>query len=80
MPPRQSWAVVRICDSGPGIPDAIRDRIFFPLVSGREGGSGLGLTIAQNFVSQHDGTITIETRPGATCFTILLPVHDAGNG
>jgi two-component system, NtrC family, nitrogen regulation sensor histidine kinase GlnL len=72
--------VVRVCDNGPGIPDAIRERIFFPLVSGREGGSGLGLTIAQNFVSQHDGTITVESRPGETCFTILLPVNDSGNG
>lgn len=72
--------VVRICDSGPGIPEAIRERIFFPLVSGREGGSGLGLTIAQNFVNQHDGTITVDSRPGATCFTILLPVDEAGNG
>lgn len=65
---------VSIGDNGPGIPESIRERIFYPLVSGREGGSGLGLTIAQNFVSQHHGTISVESKPGATCFTVLLPV------
>ena len=59
----------------PGHSGDIRDRIFYPLVSGREGGSGLGLTLAQNFISQHHGTITFESRPGRTCFWILLPVH-----
>jgi len=72
--------VVRIRDNGPGIPESIRERIFFPLVSGREGGSGLGLTIAQNFVTQHHGTIAVESRPGDTCFTIVLPVDDSGHG
>ena len=67
--------VVQIADNGPGIPEDLRDRIFFPLVSGREGGSGLGLTLAQTFVSQHHGTIEVETGPGRTCFTVLLPVE-----
>jgi two-component system nitrogen regulation sensor histidine kinase GlnL len=65
---------VRIIDNGPGIPESIRDRIFYPLVSGREGGTGLGLTLAQNFISQHHGTVTFESRPGKTFFCILLPV------
>ena len=65
---------VRIADNGPGIPEAIRDRIFYPLVSGREGGSGLGLTLAQNFIAQHHGTVTFESRPGRTVFYVLLPV------
>lgn len=71
---------VSICDNGPGIPEAIRDRILYPLVSGRDNGTGLGLTIAQTFITQHHGTITYESVPGSTCFTILLPVdngHDA---
>src|SRR5580765_3878174 len=63
-----------IADNGPGIPDAIRDRIFYPLVSGREGGSGLGLTLAQAFIAQHSGAIECESVPGRTVFTILLPV------
>ncbi|MBN8511311.1 MAG: PAS domain-containing sensor histidine kinase [Burkholderiales bacterium] len=63
-----------IRDNGPGVPDAIRDRIFEPLVSGREGGSGLGLTLAQDFVQQHQGTIEFDSVPGRTDFTILIPL------
>ena len=66
---------VLIEDNGPGVPASIRDRIFFPLVSGREGGSGLGLTIAQTFVTQHNGAIECESAPGHTVFTILLPLE-----
>jgi two-component system nitrogen regulation sensor histidine kinase GlnL len=66
---------VAIADNGPGIPEALRDKIFYPLVSGREGGSGLGLTIAQTFVAQHNGTIECESVPGRTVFTILLPLN-----
>ena len=69
---------VRISDNGPGISDDIRDRIFYPLVSGREGGSGLGLMLAQNFISQHHGTVTFESAPGRTYFSVLLPIKDAG--
>ncbi len=61
-------------DNGPGIPDAIRDRIFLPLVSGREGGSGLGLTLAQHFVQQHDGHVTCDSAPGRTVFKIVIPL------
>jgi two-component system nitrogen regulation sensor histidine kinase GlnL len=63
-----------IRDNGPGVPEAIRDRIFEPLVSGRDGGSGLGLTLAQNFVQQHQGTIEFDSVPGRTDFTILIPL------
>jgi two-component system nitrogen regulation sensor histidine kinase GlnL len=66
---------LQIIDNGPGIPEEIRERIFYPLVSGREGGSGLGLTLAQNFIAQHHGMIECESRPGFTCFTILLPIE-----
>ncbi len=66
---------VSIADNGPGIPESLRDRIFFPLVSGRPGGSGLGLTIAQTFVAQHNGTIECDSVPGRTVFTILLPLE-----
>jgi two-component system, NtrC family, nitrogen regulation sensor histidine kinase GlnL len=67
---------VRIIDNGPGIPFDLQERIFYPLVSGRDGGSGLGLTLAQNFISQHHGTVTFESAPGKTFFSILLPVND----
>ena len=65
---------LHIIDNGPGISPQIRDRIFYPLVSGREGGSGLGLTLAQTFVQQHMGVIECESRPGLTDFRILLPL------
>lgn len=65
---------VKVIDDGPGIPEDIRERMFYPLVSGRQGGSGLGLTLAQSFVQQHQGTIDCESQPGQTCFTIRLPL------
>jgi two-component system, NtrC family, nitrogen regulation sensor histidine kinase GlnL len=65
---------LHVIDNGPGIPDEIKDRIFYPLVSGREGGSGLGLTLAQTFVQQHDGTIECESQSGRTEFKILIPL------
>ncbi|MDO9002740.1 MAG: nitrogen regulation protein NR(II) [Aquabacterium sp.] len=66
--------VLHIEDNGPGIPESIRDRIFYPLVSGRDGGSGLGLTLAQTFVQQHQGTIECESEPGRTVFKLLIPL------
>lgn len=66
---------LEIIDNGPGVPPELQERIFYPLVSGREGGSGLGLTLAQNFVNQHHGMIHVESAPGKTTFTILLPVQ-----
>jgi two-component system nitrogen regulation sensor histidine kinase GlnL len=65
---------LHIVDNGPGIPVEIQDRIFYPLVSGREGGSGLGLTLAQTFVQQHMGVIECDSRPGCTDFRILIPL------
>jgi two-component system nitrogen regulation sensor histidine kinase GlnL len=65
---------LHVIDNGPGVPDSIRDRIFFPLVSGREGGSGLGLTLAQTFIQQHHGLIECESEPNRTDFKILIPL------
>jgi two-component system, NtrC family, nitrogen regulation sensor histidine kinase GlnL len=65
---------LHIEDNGPGVPEDIRDRIFHPMVSGREGGSGLGLTLAQTFVQQHNGTIECDSVPGRTLFKILIPL------
>ena len=67
---------LQIIDNGPGIPADIRDRIFYPLVSGREGGTGLGLALAQSFVQQHHGSIDVESMPGCTCFTLRLPLQN----
>jgi two-component system nitrogen regulation sensor histidine kinase GlnL len=65
---------LHVIDNGPGIPESIKDRIFYPLVSGREGGSGLGLTLAQTFVQQHHGLIECESVPGRTDFKLLIPL------
>jgi two-component system nitrogen regulation sensor histidine kinase GlnL len=65
---------LHVIDNGPGVPDSIKDRIFFPLISGREGGSGLGLTLAQTFVQQHHGSIECDSMPGRTDFKILIPL------
>ena len=65
---------LHIEDNGPGVPESIREHIFYPLVSGREGGSGLGLTLAQTFVQQHQGTIECESEPGRTLFKIVIPL------
>jgi two-component system nitrogen regulation sensor histidine kinase GlnL len=64
---------LQVIDNGPGIPDDIREHIFYPLVTGRAEGTGLGLTLAQAFVHQHGGSIEFDSRPGYTCFTVLLP-------
>jgi two-component system nitrogen regulation sensor histidine kinase GlnL len=66
---------LQVIDNGPGIPEDIREKIFYPLVSGREGGSGLGLTLAQTFVQHHQGVIEVDSQPGRTCFRIVLPLH-----
>jgi two-component system nitrogen regulation sensor histidine kinase GlnL len=65
---------LHVIDNGPGVPDSIKDRIFYPLVSGRDGGSGLGLTLAQTFVQQHHGSIECDSVPGRTDFKILIPL------
>ncbi len=65
---------LHVVDNGPGVPDSIKDRIFYPLVSGREGGSGLGLTLAQTFVQQHHGLIECDSVPGRTNFKLLIPL------
>jgi two-component system nitrogen regulation sensor histidine kinase GlnL len=63
-----------IVDNGPGIPESLKDHVFFPLVSGREGGSGLGLPLAQTLVAQNHGVIEFDSVPGYTIFSIYFPV------
>lgn len=70
-------AVVQIEDNGPGVPDALRSSIFYPLVTGRANGSGLGLAVAQELVTRNGGLIEFESEPGRTVFTLLLPLGEA---
>lgn len=65
---------LQVIDNGPGIAEELRDRVFYPLVSGREGGTGLGLTLAQTYVQHHHGLIECESEPGRTVFRIVLPL------
>jgi two-component system nitrogen regulation sensor histidine kinase GlnL len=68
---------LHVVDNGPGVPDALKPHVFYPLVSGRDGGSGLGLTLAQTFVQQNEGMIDFDSRPGRTDFRIVLPLREA---
>lgn len=65
---------LHVIDNGPGVPETIKERIFYPLVTGRDGGSGLGLTLAQTFVQRHHGLIECDSAPGRTDFRILIPL------
>ena len=72
-------ASVSFEDDGPGVPEALVDSLFYPLVTGRPNGSGLGLAVAQELVTRHHGLIEFESRPGSTVFTVLLPYGDRGD-
>ncbi|WBU62956.1 two-component system sensor histidine kinase NtrB [Paracoccus aerodenitrificans] len=64
---------VEIEDDGPGVPDAIAAQIFEPFVSGRENGTGLGLSLVSKIITDHGGWLRVESRPGRTVFRISLP-------
>jgi len=63
-------------DSGPGVPSELGETIFYPLVSAREGGTGLGLAVAQDIATRHGGIIEFDSRPGRTVFSLLLPMEN----
>ncbi len=64
-----------ILDDGPGVPEDLREKMFYPLVTGRADGTGLGLSLAQEIVSRHKGRIECKSEPGNTCFTVILPLE-----
>jgi two-component system nitrogen regulation sensor histidine kinase GlnL len=70
-------ASIQFEDNGPGVLNEIRETIFYPLVSGRSDGTGLGLGIAQDLVSRHGGLIEFDSAPGRTIFVISLPMDSA---
>ena len=67
---------IDIIDNGEGIPEDLAETLFFPMVTGRADGSGLGLSIAQSLIQQHNGQIEFTSKPGETCFTILIPLEN----
>lgn len=68
-------ARIEIMDNGPGIPEEIQERIFFPMVSSRAEGTGLGLAIAQSLIQQHLGIIECQSEPGHTVFAVYIPIE-----
>jgi len=69
-------AAVQVEDSGPGVPEHLRSSIFYPLVTGRANGTGLGLAVAQELVTRNGGIIEFESEPGTPCSHLLLPLGD----
>ncbi len=68
--------LIEISDDGPGIPEEMQKKIFYPMVTGRADGTGLGLSIAQSLVNMHQGLIECESKPGNTVFRVLLPLEN----
>ena len=73
-------ASIEIEDDGPGIPPDLQDSVFYPLVTSRPEGTGLGLPAAQELISRHGGLIEFESRPGRTTFFIRIPIPTAEDG
>jgi two-component system nitrogen regulation sensor histidine kinase GlnL len=69
-------ASVQVEDNGPGVPAQLRSSIFYPLVTGRANGSGLGLAVAQDLVTRNGGIIEFDSEVGRTVFTLLLPLGE----
>jgi len=80
-------AKIKIIDNGPGIPEEIIHTLFYPMISGRPDGTGLGLSITRpdgtglglsitrDIINRHNGLVECQSRPGATCFSIVLPLR-----
>ena len=74
-PVRHRLAVrIEVVDDGPGVPPEIRGSLFYPLVTGRANGTGLGLAVAQEIVTRNGGLIEFDSEPGRTVFSVLLPL------
>jgi len=67
-------------DNGPGVPEGLRETLFYPMISGRAAGTGLGLSIAQSIVNQHQGLIECQSEPGCTEFMIFIPLEQENGG
>ena len=68
-------AAIEFEDNGPGVPPELGQTIFYPLVTAQPGGTGLGLAVAQEIATRHDGLVEFESRPGQTIFSLLLPIE-----
>jgi signal transduction histidine kinase len=81
LTPAESGSVrLRICDTGPGIPPEIQERLFQPFATNKPHGTGLGLFLTGRILDEHGGTISAVNRPeGGACFTITLPTEPEGS-
>ena len=68
---------VNIKDNGPGVAPEIQEQLFYPMISRRPGGTGLGLTFAHSIIAQHNGMIEFESEPGDTTFSIIIPLEQS---
>ena len=68
---------VDIKDNGPGVATEIKEQLFYPMISRRPGGTGLGLNFAQSIMAQHSGMIEFESVPGDTTFSIIIPLEQS---
>ena len=66
---------IDIMDDGPGVPEELQDKVFYPMVTGKAEGTGLGLSIAQSLINRHAGLIEFSSKPGKTVFTVYLPLE-----
>lgn len=73
--PVRMGVIISVIDNGPGVPEALREKVFHPLVTGRAHGTGLGLSLAQEFVQQHGGVIEFDSCAGRTEFRLILPLE-----
>jgi two-component system nitrogen regulation sensor histidine kinase GlnL len=72
--------LIEIEDDGPGIPKHLQDSLFYPLVTGRADGTGLGLYLVQNLVQRHGGTVLCSSHPGQTIFSVIFPLESSNRG
>jgi two-component system nitrogen regulation sensor histidine kinase GlnL len=68
-------ARIDIIDNGPGIAEGLKDQLFFPMISGRPEGTGLGLSVAHSIIARHHGIIEFHSQPGKTIFSLLIPLE-----
>ncbi|MEO0974489.1 MAG: nitrogen regulation protein NR(II), partial [Pseudomonadota bacterium] len=76
---RSNMVRVDVEDNGPGVPDALRESLFYPLVTGRRDGTGIGLSTALELISRQRGSIEFASEPGRTVFSVLLPAHESNS-
>lgn len=69
-------AQISIIDTGPGIPENLQSEVFFPMVTTKATGTGLGLSITQSLVQHNKGLVKFTSRPGHTCFELLVPIKE----